>query len=110
VLIAGGREDEALKLTQQALKLSAPSDDALRLELLIYSYAHDIAGRDTAWPPLKVALTQGVRTSDWSFAITLEQARKTSHPDMPLLHDLTRVANGEAEITILDKHAAWRSA
>jgi protein O-mannosyl-transferase len=110
LLLGSGRQAAGLSVLDKAFELAANGHDALKVELPIYRYAHDFARRNEALKLLKDALANGVKTPNWSFAITLERAAKDGHPDIPLLIDLTKVANGEGDMASLDKHAAWRDA
>jgi protein O-mannosyl-transferase len=105
-----GRHKEAKALLDKAWANSANASDGLRVELLIYRFAHDPGRRREALTRLKDALTKGERTRNWSFAITLERAAKDRHPEVPLLTELVCVANDEADLANLDKYPTWRDA
>jgi hypothetical protein len=81
-------------------------------EAPIYLYAHDTERRQLALSMLKKAFVEGIRTDhhDWSFAITLDRATKDGHPNLPLLNDLTKVANNDLNTEGLDKYTEWSQA
>jgi len=110
LVLGKGQSEEGLALLDRADKAAPSGDDALRVELAIYRFAHDAKSRDRVLAGLKKALIARTRSPGWSFAITLDRAMQDGHPSLRLLEDLTKVASDEAPIEILDQHAAWRDA
>jgi hypothetical protein len=105
-----GRHTEGLALLNRAFERIDRASDPLRVELLLYQYAHDEPHRNVALATLKDALIKGQRSLGWDFDITLKRATKDHHPDLPLLSDLAKVVLGEVDIKTLEKHTAWRAA
>jgi tetratricopeptide (TPR) repeat protein len=110
LLLGLGRTEEGLDVLERTESLIKSDNKSLHVELLIYRYAHTPSRREEALSMLKSALTAGERTPRWDFTLTLNQAKKDGHPDIALLTDLVAVASGGAELTILQKHTAWRNA
>jgi protein O-mannosyl-transferase len=108
VLLALGRQTEGLAMLDRATSARTGDKEPLGIELSIYRYAHDSMSRDRSLGEIKKRLTAGTRAPNCGFAVTLDRARQDGHPDLPLLEDLVKVANDEAKIEILEKHAAWR--
>jgi Tfp pilus assembly protein PilF len=109
-LLSEGREDGLALLHDLLAHLGDKPIGGLNIETAIYLYAHDRANRSIALGMLKKALVARFRTETWDYSITIERAKKDSHPNVPLLIELARVARAESDINNLDKFSDWTNA
>jgi hypothetical protein len=111
IYLYGDQRSRPLVVTHEALaRYLRTSSASLRVEIPMYLYAHDPVRRDLGLSMLKKSFAEGRHTDNWNFSITLDRAAKESHPNLPLLTDLTRVANDELNRESLDKYPSWREA
>jgi Tfp pilus assembly protein PilF len=108
LLLGEGQISEGLIVLNRALSEIIYGSDELRVELPIYLYAHDPTQQELALSLLKIAFREGIRTNNWSFAITLQRAVRDGHPNLPLLEDLIKVAAGAIDSESLSRHPEWQ--
>jgi Tfp pilus assembly protein PilF len=109
-ILSLGRQAEGLEILNRIFNENLDTSKTLRLELLVYRFAHDEAHRTTALKEIKKVLAEGQRTPGWNFQVTIDRATQDAHPDIALLSDIVKVANEGAKIDILDRYPAWRAA
>ncbi len=105
-LFARGRSEEGIQHLANAELLPTYAPE-LTCELAFYRYAHV---KDTGLKRLKELLIEGVRTPGWPLGENTERAIKDGHSAPELLNDIAAVMSKGADIRLLDRHQAWRSA
>jgi cellulose biosynthesis protein BcsQ/tetratricopeptide (TPR) repeat protein len=109
ILFATGDSTAAQALLVRLDKFNEAPDE-LKLEVLFYQLAH----LGQTWPSLLTSLRtlidQGVRSTGWSFDITIERAAKDDHPYIHLLRSLAAVICDGADPKTLDVYPEWQAA
>lgn len=106
LLLHQRRTSEALPLLERAWA-EGPSD-VLKLELLFYSWAHQLPSPPDALPRLLTLLRNGVRSRGWVLADNVRVAIEDGHPTPDLVPRMAAVIAGAEDF--LDLEAALRRA
>jgi Tfp pilus assembly protein PilF len=111
-LLAQGRDEEGMSLlTRLAAQAGSEETPNLTLETGFYLLAHGPAeNRAQTLSQLKRALKTGRRRQGLILSPNIVKARQSGHPDSTWLEKLATVITDEANISILDDWAAWKSA
>jgi tetratricopeptide (TPR) repeat protein len=88
LLVSEGRADEGRAIVQRVLNL-ASIPIPLRLELLLYTIAHDLGNTSTYEHELEALLSQGYRSIGWDFGPTLGWVQKNRAEKFEHIRELT---------------------
>lgn len=111
-LLAQGRDEDGMAVLARLMPQSGAEETPnLTLETGFYLLAHGPAeGRTHTIAQLKKALKAGRRRPGLILAPNIVKARQSGHPDSTWLEKLASVITDEANISVLDDWAAWKSA